>query len=81
MGLTEWPPGWEDDLDDQNEEIEVEVELVVAETEKALLLKVDGEDSWVPRSVIGRDSDELEKGDSGMVFVPQWFIESNGLDW
>lgn len=80
MGLSEWPEKYQDSADEE-EFVEVVVNNVVAETPQALLLQVDGEERWVPKSLFGDDSDELECGDEGVAFLPLWWLDQEGLDW
>ena len=54
-----------------------EVEII-ASTDKAALLRIHGEDQWVPWSLIGADSIERD-GDVGTVFIAKWFAEREGL--
>jgi len=80
MGLSEWPEKFQDNTDEE-EFVEVAVDNVVAETPQALLLQVDGEARWVPKYLIGDDSDELDRGDEGVAFLPLWWLDQEGLDW
>ena len=51
-------------------------------TDRAVLLEIDGEDRWIPRSVIedGFDpSDENAKGDEVELQIKSWFAEREGL--
>jgi hypothetical protein len=57
----------------------IAVERVVAETDKAFLLKVDGSEKWVPKSVI-EDPGELDIGDEAIeAEVAEWFVKKEGL--
>lgn len=49
---------------------------VLRTTEMALLVSFDdGEEAWIPRSVLD-DENELEsRGDSGVLIVPRWLAE------
>lgn len=51
----------------------------VKETEKALLLVIDGDEVWCPKSVIGDDSDIQGDGDTGRLVVQEWWAEKEGL--
>lgn len=46
-------------------------------TDKAVLIEVDGEDHWVPRSVC-LDGDALAVGDDDLI-VADWWLEKEGL--
>lgn len=43
------------------------------ETDAALLVDIDGEEVWIPKSVIGYDSDINGEGDIGTLSVQAWF--------
>jgi hypothetical protein len=58
----------------------VEVKQVTA---KALLVKVDDSDVWIPKSQIldcDKDVDDVEIGDVVEIIIPQWLAEEKGLD-
>jgi hypothetical protein len=60
--------------------VHLDVDLVVAETENALLLEIDGDQHWIPRSQID-GPDKYEKGDKGVtVSVTEWIAKQKGLD-
>lgn len=48
------------------------------DTEKALLVKIDGKDVWIPKSVVHDDSEVYEVGHEGEVIVRRWWAEKNG---
>jgi hypothetical protein len=57
----------------------VAVDRVVAQTDLAFLLSVDGDDRWVPKSVI-EDPGEVDVGDEEIeIEVAEWFCENEGL--
>lgn len=57
----------------------LDVEEIRAETAKALLLVVGGEEYWVPLSQIA-DADDYNKGDTDVeVAVTEWFAKKEGL--
>lgn len=59
--------------------VTIYVEEVVAETDLALCFSIDGEEVWVPKSVI-EDGDSISKGDEDLkVEVASWFAEKEGL--
>ncbi len=47
------------------------------ETSKAFLVYIPDHDKevWVPKSVIGDESDLHEEGDTGTLYVEGWFVE------
>lgn len=63
-----------------SESVELEVE-VLAVTGKAVLVKVDEEERWVPLSCVDLDETdvELEKGETGTLAVVAWFAKKEGL--
>lgn len=57
----------------------LDVEEIKAETAKAMLLVIDGEEHWVPLSQIA-DADDYSKGDTDIeVAVTEWFAMKEGL--
>lgn len=47
-----------------------------AETEDALLITFeDGNEHWIPKSLIHDDSEVSKKGDEGIVVIPLWKAE------
>lgn len=52
---------------------------VLRVTDKALLVDLEGEEVWVPRSVIHDDSEVYsEKNGEGELVVALWWAEANG---
>lgn len=52
------------------------------ESDKALLVAVDGEEVWIPKSAIHDDSEVygmLPFGESGTLVIPRWLAEEKGL--
>jgi len=61
-----------------NDEVfEVDVEVVKAATERALLCVIEDEEVWIPRSQIV-EGDIEEKGDTGSVVITAWLAEQRG---
>lgn len=52
--------------------------LVVRTTDKALLVEIDEDEVWIPKSVIHEDSDVRDNGDEGDLVVQLWWAEANG---
>lgn len=49
---------------------------VLRETEKALLVLTDeGDELWVPKSVVDEDSEVFQKDDEGTLIVQEWFAK------
>jgi hypothetical protein len=49
-----------------------------SDTEKALLVVIDGKNIWVPKSVVHDDSEVYKVGDEGELLVKRWWAEKNG---
>lgn len=49
------------------------------ETEKALLVDIDGEEKWIPKSQIHDDSEVYENGHEGTLVITGWFAKKEGL--
>lgn len=49
------------------------------ETEMAILVEIEDEEFWIPKSVISDDSEVHSEGDKGTLVVPEWFAEKEGL--
>lgn len=45
----------------------------------ALLVEIDGEEIWIPQSVIDDKSEMWVEGDMGELVIPLWFAEKKGL--
>lgn len=59
--------------------VDVDVDEIVAATDRALLCLIDGEEKWLPRSQVA-DGDGYEKGETGVTLsVTSWFAEKEGL--
>lgn len=46
----------------------------------ALLVEIDGEEKWVPKSVIDDDSEVYEKDQDGTLIIAGWWARKNGLE-
>lgn len=49
------------------------------ETEKALLVDIDGEEHWLPKSQIHDDSEVYAEGGEGVLVITEWIAEQKGL--
>ena len=62
--------------------VRFEVAGVDAESEKAILVEIDGEKCWVPKSQIHEDSEVYSKKSGeggGTLIVSAWWARKNGL--
>jgi len=57
--------------------VKLNFDELVRETEKAILLSFEGNEYWIPISLI--DEDEFYE-EEGIVYVADWFVEQEGLD-
>lgn len=64
---------------DEDEDVEVEG-IFLVETDAAVLLEIEGEEVWLPKSQVfaGLEGDE-ERGDDVIVTIPAWLAEKKGL--
>jgi len=51
---------------------------VKKETDKAILVVLDGDDVWIPKSQIVDDSDVWKADQEGDLYVTEWFAEQKG---
>lgn len=51
----------------------------IRETDAAILVRVDGEQHWIPKSNISDDSEVYKNGDEGGVVITQWLAEQKGF--
>ncbi len=57
-----------------------EVETVEAESEKAILVDIEGVKVWVPKSQIDDESEVYsKKSGGGLLVVSRWWAEQKGL--
>ena len=57
------------------DEITFDYDEQLAETDKAFLFEVDGENVWIPKSEIIDHNEEKEQ-----VTIPMWLAREKGLD-
>jgi hypothetical protein len=50
-----------------------------AETDKAILCVIDGEEHWIPKSHVDDDSEVYAKGHEGTLIVTEWIAKQKGL--
>ena len=61
------------------EPFSIEVDEVNRETDEAIRVVIDGEEEWIPKSVIDEDSEvySLKSGrDGGTMLVAEWFARA-----
>lgn len=50
----------------------------IRESDKAILVRIDDKETWVPKSVVHDDSEVWKKDDEGKLVVKLWWAEKNG---
>ena len=58
----------------------IEDVLCLRQTDKAILVIVDGEEEWVPQSQVDDDSEVWQEGDEGTLVVSGWFADKKGWE-
>lgn len=64
---------------DKEENVEFLDVYCKAETTKACLCVIDGEEHWIPKSQIVEESEVYEEGQEGVLVLTQWIAEQKGL--
>jgi hypothetical protein len=65
---------------DPIEDVEmIEGVKALANTDKAVLVLIEGEKFWIPFSVLGVLSDVCVKGDEGTLHVARWFARKEKI--
>jgi len=60
--------------------VSFEVNGIKSETDKAILVELEGEEYWVPKSVISEDSEVWSReSESGTLIVEKWWARKNGV--
>lgn len=49
------------------------------ETPKAILVRIEGQDRWCPKSCIDDESEVYGEGHEGELVVNEWWAEKEGL--
>lgn len=52
---------------------------VTMERDKSLCCRIDGDDVWVPKSLIHDNSEVYKMGSEGELVVPEWWAIEKGL--
>ena len=61
------------------EPFSIENVTCLQDTDKAILVEIDGEEHWVPQSQVDADSEVYQKGDEGKLVISHWFAVKAGL--
>jgi hypothetical protein len=61
------------------ETVQIQNVTAVKETEAALLVEVEGEEFWIPKSQIHDDSEVYKMDTEGTLVIPLWLAEKHGL--
>ena len=59
--------------------VSIDDTVCTAETEKAILVEIEGEEYWMPKSQIDDDSEVYKKGQEGTLVITRWIAEQKGL--
>lgn len=51
----------------------------IRETPKAILVEVEGEEFWIPKSQIDDESEVWQDDQEGELVIPLWLAEEKGL--
>lgn len=63
----------------KSEYAEVDIDEVVTETPMAILVKIDKEEKWIPRSMIDTEHSDLITPKNKVVWIKRWFAEKEEL--
>lgn len=50
-----------------------------AETPDAILVEIDGDEHWIPKSQVSEDSEVYEEGGEGKLVITTWIATQKGL--
>lgn len=53
--------------------------LIVHQTDKAVLVDIDGDGTWIPWSQIEDNGEDFRDGYEGTMYVTEWFCLKEGL--
>jgi hypothetical protein len=62
-----------------SEKVQIQDVTVVRETEAALLVNIEEEEIWIPKSQIDDDSEVYKIGTEGTLIIPLWLAEKLGV--
>jgi hypothetical protein len=63
----------------KEDEVRFEGVTCKAESERAILVEIEGEEIWVPKSQVVNDSEVYKKGDDGVLILTRWICEQKKL--
>ena len=65
---------------DMSDDVSIKDVSCIRETEKAILVLIEGDERWIPKSQITDDSEVYDKehGD-GTLVITKWFADKEGL--
>jgi site-specific DNA-methyltransferase (adenine-specific) len=81
LASSEQPKGRVMSDDDRYEQVAIEVDELLRQTEKAALCLIGDEEVWLPWSQIDKGSEIAKDGDSGTVYIPRWLADDKGLEY
>jgi hypothetical protein len=64
---------------DEMHTAEFENVVCIRETDKAILVRIDGAEHWIPQSQVSDDSEVWHEGDEGKLVVSEWIAKQKGL--
>lgn len=59
--------------------VEFEGIKCTGETEKAILVKIEGTRHWIPKNQVDDDSDVYKTGTDGTLIISEWIAKEKGL--
>lgn len=63
----------------EGEDVEIEDVICLADTDKAILVEIDGTQTWIPQSQVSENSEVWKKGDSGILIITEWIAKQKNL--
>ena len=73
-------PTFQGEFNPSNDElVEFEDVEVIAQTDKAILCRINGDEKWIPQSQVHDNSEIWNKGDEGTLVVTLWWAVKAGL--
>lgn len=67
--MPEWP-----------DEVSIADVTCLRETEKAILVEIEGEEIWVPQVCVSDNSEVWKPGDTGTLIVSAWIARAKGWE-